>query len=237
MPIILATDTSTSINTVAVCRDGALLAEIVVQSGRRHAERLMALTATVLQEAGLTLRDVDALAVSIGPGSFTGLRIGVSAWKGLALGAQKPLVAVPTLDAMARLVSVADGWVCPLTDARMKEVYGAVYQVVAGERTCVIPPCVCPVEDVLAHLPRDIAPCFLGDGAYLYRDRIIAAHPGARFLDPSLAAPRASAVAAEAEAMLAAGTPTTAALVSPVYLRPSQAEQLAAGRAAQAATA
>lgn len=234
MPIILATDTSTAINTVAVCRDGAPLAEIIVQAGRRHAERLMALTSMALEEAGLGLHEVDALAVSIGPGSFTGLRIGVSAWKGLAFGARKPLIAVPTLDAMARLANVADGWVCPLTDARMKEVYAAVYHFAGGERTCMVPPCVCPVEDLLGQLPAEARPCCLGDGALLYRERIAAACPGVRFLETSQAAPRASAVAAEAEALLAAGTPTTAALVSPVYLRPSQAEQWRAARVAQA---
>lgn len=237
MPTILATDTSTAINTVAVCRDGAVLAEVVVHAGRRHAERLMALTDTVLAESGLALEDVDALAVSIGPGSFTGLRIGVSAWKGLALGATKPLVAVPTLDAMARVANVHDGWVCPLVDARMKEVYGAVYQYKSGTRTCVVPAQVCPVEHILAGLPAGAAACCLGDGAQLYRERILAAQPEARFPDASLAAPRAGAVAQEAEALLAEGAQADAALVSPVYLRPSQAEQLAAARTAKAAPA
>ena len=237
MPIILATDTSTSINTVAVCRDGAPLAEVIVLAGRRHAERLMALTDTVLRESGLTLHDIDALAVSVGPGSFTGLRIGVSAWKGLALGAHKPLVAVPTLDAIARVAHRNDGWVCPLIDARMKEVYGAIYRFDSGRRTCIVPPRVCPVENLLSELPPESRPFCLGDGVALYRERISAAVPGACFAENDLAAPRASAVAAEAEALLQACAPTAAALISPVYLRPSQAEQLAAERAAKAALA
>lgn len=225
MPLILATDTSTSVNSVALCRGDSLLAEVGVESGRRHAERLIATVDWVLAEAGIPLAEVEVLAVATGPGSFTGLRIGTATFKGLALAAQKPLVAVPTLAALSRLAPGWQGAVCTLLDARMQEVYAAAYRWHAGVRHEVFPPCVVPVEDALAGLPRDEPVYFLGDGAVLYRDAL-AAWPGNAVYAPGVwTGARASAVALEAEALLAAGASTDAAAVAPVYLRASQAEQ------------
>jgi tRNA threonylcarbamoyladenosine biosynthesis protein TsaB len=251
MNIILAADTSTSINTVAVCRgeatlpDGApldavhfqVLAETAVECHRLHSERLLATVDWVLDEAGIALDAIDLLAVSIGPGSFTGLRIGAAAWKGLAFALKKPLVAVPTLDALSRLAETYAGMVCPLLDARMKEVFAAAYRYDGGGRTKTIGDTVCPIEcflDELAPLIEGLpaAPLFLGDGANLYRDRIMAWRPEARFATGLVQGPRAAAVAAEGLMRLAAGDPGDAAAISPVYLRLSQAEQLRASKAA-----
>lgn len=223
---ILAADTSTSVNTVAVCDGERVLAESAVDCGRAHAERLLATVDWVLGEAGLSLDDLDALAVSIGPGSFTGLRIGAATWKGLAFAKKLPLVAVPTLDAMTRLGAFREGLVCPLLDARMKEVYGAVYRFSRGDRGKLTPDRVCPIEDLIEVLEGDAI--FFGEGASVYRDRIVAKLPGALFAAPLCSFPRASAVAAEALALIEQGAPTDAALVSPVYLRKSQAEKLRA---------
>ncbi|MFP4502336.1 MAG: tRNA (adenosine(37)-N6)-threonylcarbamoyltransferase complex dimerization subunit type 1 TsaB [Candidatus Hydrogenedentota bacterium] len=225
MPLILATDTSTSVNSVALCRGESLLAEVQVESGRRHAERLIATVDWVLAEAGIPLAQVEVLAVATGPGSFTGLRIGTATFKGLALAAQKPLVGVPTLAALSRLALGWQGAVCTLLDARMQEVYAAAYRWRAGERHEVYPPRVVPVGDALAGLPRDEPVYFLGDGAVLYRDAL-AAWPGSAVYAPGIwTGARASSVALEAEALLAAGASTDAAAVAPVYLRASQAEQ------------
>lgn len=245
MSTILAADTSTTVNTVALCRrildsSGApemvLLAETVVECRRLHSERLLATVEWVLREAGVDLDAVDMLAISIGPGSFTGLRIGAATWKGLAFGLQKPLVGVPTLDAMTQMILCESGLVCPLLDARMKEVFGAVYRFEAGRREKVEPERACAIETLL-ELPvfssgfEGISPLFLGDGARLYRERILTALPAARFAPGPLSVPRASAVAAEAFARLDAGDYGDAALVAPVYLRQSQAEILRAARA------
>lgn len=223
MTTVLAADTSTSINTVAVCRDGALLAETVVQCGRLHAERLIDTVDWVLGEAGMVLSGIDLLAVTVGPGSFTGLRIGAATWKGLAFSADRPLIGVPTLDAMVVPGPYADMLVCPLLDARMQEIYGAVYRFSAGERERLTPDRVCPVEALL-----EGAPCgpmlFLGDGASVYRDRIVAVRPDARFAPGCHAVPRASCVADEALRLHAAGACSDPAALSPVYLRQSQAE-------------
>lgn len=223
MTIVLAADTSTSINTVALCRGEQILVEITADSGRVHAERLLPTVDWVLGEAGITIHQVDLLAVSAGPGSFTGLRIGVAAWKGLALGAGKPLIAVPTLDALARLGAGAGGAVCPLLDARMAEVYGAIYRFRLGEREKLTPDRVCDVESLLMELPDGPA-WFLGDGAALYHEAILAHRPDALFASGPLSCTHASTIASEALEMLCRGASTDPALVEPVYLRGSQAE-------------
>lgn len=229
---ILAADTCTAFNAVAVCDGGVVLAETLVNCGRAHSERLIPTVDWVLTEAGLQLSDIDLLAVTIGPGSFTGVRIGVAAWKGLALGAHKPLVGVPTLDAMSRLASPVDGTVCPLLDARMKEVYGAVYTFENATRTKRTPDRVCAVEHLIDELPDN--PILLGDGADLYCERILALRPHAYIVPAMHRVPRAAAVAHEAVEMVQSGVDTDPALVSPVYLRQSQAEENRARRNAAA---
>ena len=222
---ILAADTTTVINTVAVCNGPRLLAETVVDCGRTHTERLMETVDWVLGQAGLALGGLDALAISTGPGSFTGLRVGVSAWKGLAMGTGLPLVPVATLDAMTNLGSFHNALVCPLLDAKMGEVFGAVFRFDGGRRTRLIDARACPVEELIPALDGTVF--FLGDGALLYRDIITARVEGAVFVPPSCGMPRASAVAREALAMLDAGLTggADAERVAPVYLRTPQAQR------------
>ncbi|MCX5770269.1 MAG: tRNA (adenosine(37)-N6)-threonylcarbamoyltransferase complex dimerization subunit type 1 TsaB [Candidatus Hydrogenedentes bacterium] len=222
--IILAADTGTSINTVAVCDGDRLLAETIVETGRAHSEKLLLTVDWVLDEAGLTLDKVEMLAIGIGPGSFTGLRVGAATWKGLAFARNLPLVAVPSLDAMTRLAPFYNEVVCPLLDARMHEVFGAVYRFSNGRREKLVADSVCPVDTILDLIPAP-DPIFLGNGATLYGDRILARIPRARFAPALCSVPRASAVAAEAIALAGAGISTDAAAVSPVYLRKSQPEE------------
>ncbi|MBI2431688.1 MAG: tRNA (adenosine(37)-N6)-threonylcarbamoyltransferase complex dimerization subunit type 1 TsaB [Candidatus Hydrogenedentes bacterium] len=223
---ILAADTSTSINSVAVCRGGQLVAEVVVESRRLHSERLIGVVDWLLAEAGLSLDQIEVLAVSHGPGSFTGLRIGVATWKGLAFGLKRPLVGVPTLDALSRAGVFENAVVCAVLDARMHEVFAAAYLFEQGRRTKIVPDAVCPIEVFLGQPQLQGRPLvFLGDGARNYEDRIRARCPQAVFAASHCAVPRAAAVAAEALDLLEQGGPSEAALVSPIYLRQSQAEQ------------
>jgi len=228
---ILAVDTSTSICTVAVCDSGRLLAETVVDCGRTHSERLVKTVEWTLGQAGLAMTDLDALAVSIGPGSFTGLRVSVAAWKGLAAGARLPLVGVPTLDAMTRVAPFDDGVVCPMLDARMGEVFAAAYRFDAGSRTKLTDDMVCSVDCFLDVWSKEGIPHekirFLGDGASLYRESILSRLTHATIPEPGSphAGPRASAVALEAQALVETGTPTDPALVAPVYLRKPKADK------------
>jgi len=236
--ILLAADTGTSINTVAVCEGMPglqpamrILAENVVDCKRLHSERLIETVDWTLKEACITLDDVNVLAIAVGPGSFTGLRIGASTWKGLAYSKNLPLVAVPSLDAMTHLGAFYDATVCPMLDARMKEVYGAVYRFRAGQREKISLDRVCPVEDLLTGLTGPVH--VLGDGAAVYEERIRACLPKAVFVSGPCAVPRASCVAQEAFHLLALGVSTDPECVAPDYIRPSQAE---INRAAQAPT-
>jgi tRNA threonylcarbamoyl adenosine modification protein YeaZ len=208
---------------VALCETGHVLAETDIDCGRHHTERLLETLDWLLRQTNLQLADLDGLAVSVGPGSFTGVRVGVAACKGLALGAGLPLVGVSTLDALARCAGPAEGVVCPVLDAKMGEVFANVYDVTTAKAVKRGNERVCRIEDLVETLEGGAS--FLGDGAVLYRDRIEAALPGAVVLGQRFAVPRASAVAAEAFALLESGCAGDPADVMPVYLRMSQAEE------------
>jgi tRNA threonylcarbamoyladenosine biosynthesis protein TsaB len=242
MSLVLAADTSTATNSVALCRDSEILAETVLAGGRLHSERLIPTIDWLLAEAHVTLPEIDLLAVSIGPGSFTGLRIGAATWKGLALANGLPLIGVPTLDALTRLSAFPPpGYLAAVLDARMKEVFAAVYRYESGVRQEVIAPCACSPEDLIARIEQlpDFAPQSLGlvgDGATLYRERFQSHWPTVLLAEPTLGIPRASAVAQEALALHATGVTTDGGDVNPVYLRKSQAEVNREKKQASAAT-
>lgn len=230
---ILAADTGTRCCTVALCRvEGgepstpvSVCAETHMDGQRLHAERLIAVVDGVLSGAGVTLEDVDLLAVSIGPGSFTGLRIGAAAFQGLALARRLPLVAVPTLDAMARLAGPGDGMVIPMLDARMGEVFAALYRRNGAFSEKLTGDLVAPVAGIVEKIPTDSGLCvFVGGGAGRYEAEIRALMPSALFMPPPGNTPRASLVAAEAWSLLHRGVDTSPAAAVPVYLRLSQAE-------------
>jgi tRNA threonylcarbamoyladenosine biosynthesis protein TsaB len=228
---ILAADTTTPINTVALWDDETLLAETIVLAGRSHSERLLETVKWVLHEARHTLKDVDALAVSIGPGSFTGVRVGTATWKGLALGNALPLVAVPTLDALTRLGLFHNTLVCPMLDAKMGEVFAAVYRFEGTQRVKLTEDLVLPVEEVVQRVPAGTV-VVLGDGVERYRERVLTALPDAVIAPPWLGLPRASAVALEALYLMQQGVETDPARAVPVYLRKSQPEEVRAKKLA-----
>jgi tRNA threonylcarbamoyladenosine biosynthesis protein TsaB len=133
--ILLGIETATTVCAAAVVRDGQLLAEELIDERNVHAERLMGMIDGVLRTTGMALEQMDGIAVSIGPGSFTGLRIGLSVTKGLAYASGKPIVPVPTLTGLARKTSDALGepdgsvlMILPLLDARRGDVYCALYR-------------------------------------------------------------------------------------------------------------
>ncbi len=229
--IVLAADTSTSFNSVAVCDGGAVLAESCANLGRRHSERLLDTVDWVLSEAGLTLDAIELLAIAVGPGSFTGLRVGVATWKGLAAGLNVPLAGIGTLDALVRTAPFINETVCPLLDARMKEVFGAVYRFDSGQRIEMASARVASVESIIGGLKGPVT--FLGDGAALYRDRILECVPGAHFMPDAFSIPRGWAVAAEALDRIAHGLEADAAHVEPFYLRKAQAMTILERRAAE----
>lgn len=128
MPYILNIETATKNCSVALAKEGkTILCKEIAEEGYSHAERLHVFIEEIIKEAGISLKDLSAIAVSQGPGSYTGLRIGVSAAKGLCFALDIPLIAVDTLQALAAQVTVSSGLIIPMIDARRMEVYSAIF--------------------------------------------------------------------------------------------------------------
>jgi len=221
---ILAVDTSTKTGSVALVEDELLIAEYTLNVSETHSARLMPTIDRVLQDAAVAIDEIDALAIAIGPGSFTGLRIGLATFKGLALAAEKRLVAVPTLDALAASIPFSAHIVCPTLDARMGEVYAAFYRF--KNETCekLSADMVLPVEAVFRDVRESVV--ILGDGIPLYRDRIVGLlRDRAIFAPERLWIPRAVNVAVLAKSRLDKGESDDIDTLEPIYLRKSEAER------------
>ena len=126
--LIIALDSTAVVASVALCRDDTPIAIFHVKNGNTHSETLLPMVESVLKCAGYTVDDVDLFACSVGPGSFTGVRIGVSTVKGLAFGKNKPCVAVSTLEALAENLVPQSGILCPVMNARRGQVYNALFR-------------------------------------------------------------------------------------------------------------
>ncbi len=170
---LLAMDTSGPVCGVAVMDGEKVLSEYTAQNRHTHSANLMPMIEEALRSAGQTLAEMDAIAVVTGPGSFTGVRIGVATAKGLAHGSGKPCIGVNAMEALSRSAGAFDGVICPTQDARAGQVYGAAF--CNGER--LLPDAPMKLEDYLEAL-RAAAPeadsrfLFVGDGAAVHRDRI-----------------------------------------------------------------
>ncbi|MGD8470682.1 MAG: tRNA (adenosine(37)-N6)-threonylcarbamoyltransferase complex dimerization subunit type 1 TsaB [Desulfobacteraceae bacterium] len=220
---ILALDTATQSCSVAVTNDGFLSAELSIVKSQTHSKHLMELIHSVLEIAGFHPGDLDGLAVTIGPGSFTGLRIGISTVKGLAYALARPVVGISTLEALAWQCGQTSYLICPLIDARKGEVYGATYGFNEGrliQKTgprAMVPEAV--VEDIKS-------PCvFIGTGARLYRQDIVAATKGlAHFVPEGQNMIRASSVAFLSMPRFEANDTDEVGGLVPHYIRKSDAE-------------
>jgi tRNA threonylcarbamoyladenosine biosynthesis protein TsaB len=230
---LLTIDTSTPTGSVAISRGETLLGEILLNVKSTHTDRLLLTLRQLLADAGLQLADVDALAAVLGPGSFTGLRVGVATIKGLALALDKPVVGVSTLQALAMQFPFARHPLCVLLDARKKEVYAGLYHWEGGRPVAVRPETVIAPEALLEALDGEML--FAGDGAVAYRTFISRRlGPRAHFVPWSMHPPRAAAAAVLALAALRAGETIPLAQLAPRYIRLSEAEILCARRSAEA---
>src|SRR5213594_1928322 len=213
---LLAVETSTLAGGAALLDGELVVGEYALDVSRTHSERLMGAIDRLLTDAGWTVRNLEGLAVSVGPGSFTGLRIGLSTVKGLALALAIPIAAVPTLDAMATLLPFAALPVCPVLDARKREVYASLYRWDGADMR--------REWDYLALAPADLARrldepvIVLGDAA----DQVDSPH--ARRIRPPRRGPSPAAVGFLGHSRLAMGDTIAPADLVPIYLRPSEAE-------------
>jgi len=225
---VLALDTSTFVGTVAVVRDGELLAEWGAMVRATHGETLLPRLSQALEAAAMTLSEIDLFAVGLGPGSFTGVRIGVSTAKGLALAEDKPLVGVTSLRTIARGMT-AGALRAVAVDAHKGELYCALYEVdAAGELVERLAPFHEPPERAAARL-RDAAGGQLlavaGNGVERYGDSFTAPLSGALTRVPTFCdVPRAACLAFEAERMYLREGPSDRSRLEPLYVRPSDAK-------------
>lgn len=224
---VLALDSSGLVASVAVAEDEALLAEYTVNYKKTHSQTLLPMLDEVAKMIELDLKSVDVIAVAAGPGSFTGLRIGSATAKGLGLALDKPLVHVPTVDALAYNLYGCGKYICPLMDARRNQVYTGIYRFAGSTFEIVEPQSPMAVEEIaekLNALGGDVI--FLGDGVPVYREMLAGLmHVLYDFAPAHMNRQRAASVAALALTYAKEGRVETAAEHAPDYLRLSQAER------------
>ena len=223
---ILAIETSAKSVSAAVVENGVPLASAYRNMGLTHSRTLIPLVDGMLSAAGLRVQDMDLLAAANGPGSFTGLRIGVSALKGLAWALEKPCCGVSTLAAMARNLAHMEGLIICAMDARRNQVYNALFLAHDGVLTRQCPDRAIGLAELAEEIKNRPEPKFVvGDGAGLCYNHLLEQDVPCRMAPPQLVMQNAVGVALAAEEMAAAGQVTTARDLVPVYLRLSQAER------------
>jgi tRNA threonylcarbamoyladenosine biosynthesis protein TsaB len=224
---VLAIDSSSVVAGVAVLNQGRLVYEAYHHHKRNHSEILMPMVEEAMESSGLTVGEMDLFAVSSGPGSFTGLRIGISTIKGLAHAVDKPAAAVPTLDALAYNIAHTNALVCPIMDARREQVYTSLYRREGDRYARIMAYSAIPVEKLTEELlSYQEHVLFVGDGIPAYRELLTEKMGGkALFAPPYLAYQRASAVAWLGSKMAQNGDCVSYRDLKPFYLRQSQAEQ------------
>ena len=220
--LTLAFESSARAASVALVRDGSLVSQYSQCSGLTHSRTLLPMAEDLLKNAELTLQDVDLFAVAQGPGSFTGIRIGVSTVKGLAWAGDKPCVGVSTLEAMAWHGLAAGGLVCPVMDARRQQVYNALFEIRDGQPVRLTEDRPLSLEELAAELrQRDGVPFLVGDGAALTARFLEKAGLPFRMAPENLLWQSAWGVAMAARDK----SPGDSQSLLPVYLRLSQAER------------
>ncbi len=222
---ILAIESSALTASVAVCEDERPIAEMTLQTGNTHSDTLLPMVEQLLAHAGLSVQDVDLFAVPVGPGSFTGIRIGVSLIKGLAFDSGKPCVGTSSLEGMAYNLMGFPGILCPVMDARRNQLYNALFRFEGDRLVRLTEDRLIPAADLAAELTACKEPVILtGEGSPILRK---ASPDSITYIIPSplMATQNAVGVAQLALKMHQSGRSVSDGELLPVYLRPSQAER------------
>jgi len=220
--LILGFESSAKAASVAVCRDGKLISQYSQTSGLTHSRTLLPMAEDMLKNAELSMKDVDALAVAHGPGSFTGIRIGVSTVKGLAWALDKPCAGVSTLEAMAWHGISAGGYICPVMDARRNQVYNALFEIVDGRPVRLTEDRPIALAELIEEVKALPSPVFLvGDGTEITEKFFTAQGIPCRRAPENLMWQSAWGVCMAAQDKAFGSTDE----LLPVYLRLSQAER------------
>jgi tRNA threonylcarbamoyladenosine biosynthesis protein TsaB len=220
---IFALDSTATVASVALCEDGKLLGEYTLMGGNTHSETLLPMVESLLNIFSIDTGDIDLFAASAGPGSFTGVRIGAATVKGLAFGTDKPCLGVSTLEALAYNLNCINGLICPVMNARRKQVYTALFRCENGVITRLLPDSAIAITELDEQLSAYAEPVHLvGDGyditAELLTHEIVETPERLRHQS-------AFSVAQVAWKLYLDGARTTDAEMAPTYLRPSQAER------------
>jgi tRNA threonylcarbamoyladenosine biosynthesis protein TsaB len=221
--IILGIETATMTGGLALIDEEKLISEYTLNMKTTHSTRLMPALDWILKDASLDKNQINGIAISIGPGSFTGLRIGLATAKGLAMGLNIPLITVPTLDALAYNISYVPYQICPIQDARKKEVYSAIFRYENGIITRKSPYQVISPDELISLINEKTI--MLGDGLIIYgelfREKL---GEFAIFANNSQRLPRASVIAELGLAKLKAGEIADLASSEPLYIRRADVE-------------
>ncbi len=231
--LVLGIETATMTGGVALVNDEQIISEYTLNVRTTHTARLMPALDQILRDSSVDKREIDGIAISLGPGSFTGLRIGMATAKGLALGLDIPLLGVPTLDALAGNIPFAAYQICAILDAKKKEIYYSLYRY-SGEQAGSplqrqVPYQVVSPDKLVSQI--DEKTVFLGDAVGAYGD-FISENLGelALFAPDAQRFPRAATVAEMGLAKLKAGEHLDVAFVEPIYIRASDAEMSLAAK-------
>ncbi len=218
---VLGVETSTAKGTIAVVRDGEVLVSETVATAMEYSSNLLPVLDRVLRGLKLSIKEFDGLGIGIGPGSYTGVRVGIAFAKGLQFAMKKPLIGVCSLEAMTYSHSSFNGQICVLVDAKMEMVYWAVYECKGKRLETIQPPTITPVEQIQVSVQRIV---FLSPDIEKYGEVLRERFGRGRDIAMEVAYPQAEYVALKALERVGTGEYNLEAKIEPYYLRPSTAE-------------
>ena len=223
--IVLSVDSSSKVATVAILKDDVLLGEYILNDKREHSVILMPLIETLLKECNLTIDDIDGYVVSKGPGSFTGLRIGMATVKGMSFGNNKPYISISSLDALAYNLISFNGIICPIMDALRENVYTALYKNNNDSLEKIMDYTALDIDELVNLLKsKNEEVIFVGDGLYKHKKYICDNFPKAHFAPVHLNIIRASSLGELGLNLLRNGI-CDDSNSAPIYLKKPQAER------------
>lgn len=224
---ILAIDSSSMVATVAITTDGILNAEYTINHKKTHSQTLLPMIAEIVKMIEIDMDSIDAVAITGGPGSYTGLRIGSATAKGIGLALNKPIINVPTIDALAYNLYSSQYVICPIMDARRGQVYTGIYKFEETEMKTIKPQCIMMIDELIKELDTiKESVMFLGDGVDVHKQLIDDMMDTKHYYAPaSMNRHKASTLGTIAEIYYKNGKTETAKEHKPEYLRLSQAER------------
>ena len=224
---VLAVDTSSLVAAVAVVDNSRVLGEYSINHKKTHSQKLMPMIKEIMESLDLSPNDIDIYAASSGPGSFTGLRIGITTIKAIAYAVQKPVISVPTLDALAYNIPIPGIIICPIMDARNSQVYSALYKLEKGFPVKITEYMGVPIAELVQIIKgKNSNVVFTGDAVEMHKDFLKKElEEKCEFAPGNLLLQRGSSVAQIALKMASEGLLESCFDMAPFYLRKSQAER------------